>query len=187
MSWETIFNFFRRLQAFVDRPWYLPLIATLGGLDLFVLVIPTDGLLISYVMLRPKTWIRAFILTSLGCAIGALALAILIQSGAEWFTYEKLSQSVGADTWQWVDGFVENHGTLALGALAILPIPQFPGIVVAALMGMPLSSIFISVLVGRLLKFAVLAYAASHAPRLLMKIPVLRKEITTFTEPPTVP
>lgn len=184
MKLETLVRYLRKLQSFADRPWYLPFISFLGGVDLFVLVIPTDGLLVSYVMLRPKQWVRAFLMLSLGCALGCWVLAALVQSGAAWFTYQSLIDRIGPSTWNWVDGFVENNGTLALAVLALLPLPQFPGVVIAALMGMPATTIFVAVLIGRLVKFSLLAYGASHAPKLLMKFPLLRKEITTFTGPP---
>lgn len=178
---EWLIRTFRKIQSFADRPWYLPFIAFLGGLDLFILVVPTDGLLISYVMLRPKQWIRAFILLALGCAIGSWLLAFLIQSGAQWFHYENLTHSVGRETWEWVDQLVDNHGAWALALLALMPLPQFPGIVVAALAEMSLGTIFFSVLLGRLVKFVVLSYGASHAPRLLLKVPLLKREISALT------
>jgi membrane protein YqaA with SNARE-associated domain len=180
---EKLIQIMRQLQSFADRPWYLPLIALLGGLDLFILIVPTDGLLISYVMLRPKHWVRAFIALSIGCTLGAWALAFLIQSGSSFFDYQSLHHRIGADTWMWIDNFVDNRGALALGILALLPLPQFPGIVVAALAELPLTEIFFAVLAGRVIKFAVFSYGASHAPKLLLKLPLLKKEVAVMAGP----
>jgi membrane protein YqaA with SNARE-associated domain len=183
---DKLSSVLRRIQSFADRPWYLPLIAGLGGADAFLLVIPTDGLLVSFVLLRPKHWLRACLFFTLFCAVGCWLLAWVIQSGAEWLSLDFFYRSVGQDTWNWIDSFVDNHGELALGVLATLPIPQFPGVVVAALAEMPLWSLFVSILAGRLVKYFLLSYAASHAPRLLMRVPFLKKEISAFTGPPSV-
>lgn len=183
MILEKLVQIMRQLQGFADRPWYLPFIAFLGGLDLFILIVPTDGLLISYVLLRPKHWIRAFVFLTLGCTLGALLLAFLVQSGSSFFDYQSLHSRIGGDTWKWIDTFVDNRGALALGVLALLPLPQFPGIVVAALAEMPLTEIFFAVLIGRATKFALFSYGASHAPKLLLKLPLLKQEVTAVAGP----
>lgn len=174
------------MQAFADRPWYLPFIAFLGGLDLFILIIPTDGLLLSYVLLCPKKWIRAFIIVSFGCAAGALVLALLMRSEWGWIMQSTVTQSMGKENWEWVEGFVAQHGEAALAFLAIMPIPQFPGVVIASWTQMPTTNIFFSIFAGRLLKYVVYAYGASHAPKLLLKIPSVKKELGSLTGPASI-
>jgi len=165
------------LQKFTHRIWYLPLIALLAAIDLFILVIPTDGLLISSVMLRPKRWISSFLWVSLGSAVGALALAILI------FAFgDTVIQTVGvynfeSEIWIETTQFMQNYGLLTIGVFAVGILPLQPGVILAAATGMPSLEIFLSVFAGRAIKYAFFAWCARHVPSLLGRIWGVRREV----------
>lgn len=174
---QRLLKILRRLQAYADRPWYLPTVALLGGLDLFILIIPTDALLISSVLLRPRSWIRATLWATSGCALGSLALGALVQwEVADWLRTQ-LPETFGHSYWIWTEQFIGNHGAIALAVIAFSPFPQLPGVVIAALGGMSLPTLFLAVWVGRFVKYGIYAYIASHAPKFLMKIPLVRQEL----------
>ncbi|RYG34625.1 MAG: hypothetical protein EOO01_32105 [Chitinophagaceae bacterium] len=48
---KTVRRWIRFVEGYANRWWYSPLIAVLAAADSFVIVIPTDGLLVSASML----------------------------------------------------------------------------------------------------------------------------------------
>lgn len=177
---ERIKNGFRRLQTFADRPWYFLVVGLLAALDLFVLVIPTDAILISTVLLQRRRWASAAFCVGLGGAVAAFALAGAIQwDGPEvmqvWFP-----EVFHSPIWQTVNSFFDDHGATALFLWSASPFMQLPAVAVAALSGMSAWNVFLVCFVGRTLKAGVIAYFASHAPALLLKIPLLQKELSAL-------
>lgn len=170
-----IVRWFSRVQNFIDRPWYVPFISFLAGIDLFIVIVPTEPLVISAVLLRPKKWIRIFFFVALGSAIGALALALFINLGPNEVILKWLSGAIESNTWNKTVALVNSHGVLALLLISLGPLPQQPGVVVAALAGLSVEQIFLAVLAGRCLKYGVFAWLASHSPRLLYKLKSVRK------------
>jgi len=181
MSTENKIGFFNkiivRLEKFADRPWYLPAMGLLAALDLFVGVIPTDGVLISTVLLRPKRWVLAFIVIATSSALGAVALALAVQNLGEPFVNYLLGDALQTPTWIKVSDFLQEQGVLTLAFISVGPAPQQPAVVLGALAHMPLSKIFIAVWIGRALKYGIFAWAATHAPRFLMRWKFIRKEV----------
>ncbi len=175
---ERIRNAVKRLQTFADRWWYFPVLGILAGADLFILVVPTDALLISSVMLRPKKWVSAFICVALGSAIGAAVFAGVIQWDTNLFMERWFPDAFDSVLWQRTDAFFDAWGGFALLLIACSPLVQFPAVAVAALSGMSLTKIFFVCLLGRALKAALFSYGASHAPRLLMRLPFVRRELS---------
>jgi len=165
MDWVTEWT--HRLRRFADRIWYLPFISFLAFIDLFILLIPTDFLLVTYVLLKPKKWIAAMIWISLGSAFGALALAGILQYGGAELVEQWFPRVFQSGHWSSTSEFVRKHGAPALALISVSILPQQPGVVIAALSRMPLFEIFLSVLVGRLAKYALFSWLASHAPKQL--------------------
>ncbi len=166
-----------RLQRYVNRPWYPVLVAVLAGLDLFVIVVPTDGLLISAVLMQPKRWISIFLMVAVGSAAGSAPLAALFQWNPQFVTEHFFPGLFHSGSWESVSTFVRLHGVLALGLVSLGPLPMPPGVIVAALAPMPLGQIFLSVLIGRLFKYGLFSWLASHAPEFLYRSKLLRKEV----------
>jgi membrane protein YqaA with SNARE-associated domain len=188
---ERLKAWVKYLQHFVGRAWYFPVVGILAGLDLFILVVPTDAILVSSVMMRPRKWIEAAVCVALGSAIGAFVLAYAIQWDQahvmSWFPW-----AFNNAGWEWADSFFDHYGRIALFFIAVSPLIQFPAICVAALSGMPAWEIFLVCLLGRAIKSGVFSYGASHAPKLLMRLPLIKKELeivdlTPDKLPPPVP
>jgi membrane protein YqaA with SNARE-associated domain len=153
----------------MQKTWYPIFIATIIGLDIFILAVPNDALLISAVLAQPKRWLRIAIYVSIGSIIGvALFSGILLQ-------YPDLIRATfpgvfESSVWAQTSVFLQNYGVFALFFGAVGPLPQQPFVVVAALSGVNFSTIIFSVLAGRLLKYIFLAWVASHSPKLLAKL-----------------
>ncbi len=91
---------FSRLQGYAKRYWYPPLFAVLAALDAFLVVIPTDGLLVSSSLAVPRRWVLHGFCAALGSTIGAFILAYLArQYGLPWVE-QSYPDIVSFETWK---------------------------------------------------------------------------------------
>lgn len=171
-----------RLGKFSDRRWYLPLVSFLAAVDLFVAVIPTDGILITSVLLRPKRWISTFVWVALGSAFGAFVLALLVQWYGEPLAHYLIHDAMTSPSWESVETFMDRYGSLALFLMSFGPLPQQPAVTLCALAHMPLAEIVFAVVAGRGLKYGVLAWSATHAPRIFERWKSVRTEVQQIQE-----
>jgi len=166
-----------QIQKFMDRPWYIPLIAVMGAIDMFILVVPTDGFMLTAVMARPRRWIAAALIVGLGSSVGAGFFAEAIHLYGETVVELILGPGPRSETWISVMGWVSEYGVWAVGLVAFGPFPIHPGIAMGALSGMSSVSVFMSVLVGRVIKNIIMCYIASHTPHLVGSLFGVRKEV----------
>lgn len=165
------------LQYYIDRIWYLPLLSLLAILDNFLVVIPTDGILISSSMLKPHKWLYFSLFVGIGSAIGALILAYIIQLYGIQVVETMFPDIQSSSAWIRTQKFFDEYGLWLLFAVAATPFTQQPAIILAVLAGIPLVQIFLVSLAGRTLKFIIMAYVGSHAPHLLKKLWGVRDEL----------
>lgn len=174
---EKIQLYVGRLKVHADRIWYPPLIAALAALDNLIVVIPTDGILISSSMLTPKRWPLLAFAISFGSTVGALLLAGLVEfHGLPWI----LEIYPGVDqTWTWsvTNEFFDRYGLLLVFVVAATPLMQQPAVILASLAGTPLFELGVVVFVGRFLKYLLMAYAGARAPQLLSRMWGIRDEL----------
>jgi membrane protein YqaA with SNARE-associated domain len=166
-----------RLQKYAGRWWYPPVIGFLALADLFVLVVPTDALLVTGVLLAPKRWFPIGLTVALGSAIGCAALSMVLQAKGLPFL---LQLSPGLDhtaAWTWTAEKMTQWGAWGVFLIALSPMMQHPAIALAAMSGMAIPQIFFLVLGGRAVKYLFIAWLSSHAPHLLGKIMVLKTEV----------
>lgn len=167
---QKIRDWTAKLQRYVDRLWYPPLLGLLAALDNLVIVIPNDGLLISSSMLMPRRWFALASCVSIGSTIGAVALAAIVETqGLAWILglYPGIDQTT---TWTWTQGIFESYGLIVVFLVALAPIAQQPAVVLAGLANTPLHHLAATIFAGRFAKFLVMAYLGSHAPRLLNRL-----------------
>lgn len=165
------------LQSFADRIWYAPIVSILAALDNVVLIVPTDGLLISSSMLRPKRWFYFAFITAVGSTLGALFLAFLIEElGLPTLLkyYPNLDET---RTWALVYEFFQQYGLLCVFVVSALPLIQQPAVIIASLALTPYYKLGLVIFAGRFLKFMLFAYIGSHAPKFLSKIWGLQDEL----------
>lgn len=177
----------RTLQGFVDRIWYPILLGMLAFIDVFVVVVPTDGIVISSTMLRPKRWLTLAIAIAVGSTLASLVLMVLVESqGLPWVLklYPGIDQT---QVWLLADRFFDQYGLLLIFAIGASPFFQQPTVILAALAKTPLHHVAIALFTGRIVKYVVLGYVASHAPRLLSKLWGLKSELKEVGIDPASP
>lgn len=179
--WHPIKNFSNKLvhqlRLYSKFWWYPYLIGLLVAVDSFILIVPTDAMTVSAVMLEPKKWIRYAMLVAISSSIGAILLAVMVDFYGMDFIHAVFPGLDQTRMWQWTDEFMGSYGLLVVFAIAVTPLTQPPSIILAALSHMPLAYIFLAILLGRSIKYLLIAWISTHAPRLLGKMWGLRKEI----------
>jgi len=172
-----ISEYVKLLQRFVDRIWYAPVIGILAGLDNFVVVVPTDGILISSSMLNPRRWLLFAAAVAIGSTMGAVILAAFVElHGLPWI----LEMFPGVDQsrmWALTDQFFSEYGLLVVFLVAATPLMQQPTVILAALANTPLMELTAVIFAGRAIKFLIMAYLGSHAPRVLGRLWGLKGEL----------
>lgn len=172
---------FIQLRRFANRPWFVPLSAFLAGVDIFFLVAPTDALLVTACMAKPRRWFWIAATITTGSALGALAMGF----GMHYYG-ESLLAFLGLDpaaTGWWADTvqFVDRYGALAVVIGAGGPFPLQPFAIIAGLAKMPLLLLFAAAWVGRLAKYLFFAWLAANAPKHLNRIWGVKKDLKRIT------
>lgn len=160
----------KKIQRHTGKKWFAPLLGFLAALDNIVIVIPTDGLLISSSMLIPKRWLTFALSVTIGSMLGALLLASIVEfQGLPWIVehYPNLLQT---KSWIWSQEFFENYGLLFVFVVGLSPLMQQPAVILAALVNTPLYKLALVIFFGRLIKFMLFSYIASHSPKYLKKL-----------------
>ena len=159
-----------RLHRYSDRWWYFPALGLLAGADFFVAFIPTDGLLVSSVMLNPRRWIRASICVAVGSALGSVAVAAVLREHGPGAVERIFGQGILlSPSWVKTRALLDNHGIWAIFGMAVGPLPMVPISVLAGFTTLPLATIFWASLAGRGLKYFAFSWAATHAPGLFTR------------------
>ena len=165
------------LQKFVDRIWYPPLISLLAAADNFIVVVPTDGILISSSMVTPKRWFVLALSVALGSTIGATALAGLVEfQGLPWIL-EYFPGINETKTWSLTMEFFNHYGLVLVFLIAATPLMQQPSVILASLANTPIMHLALVIFAGRFLKFLLMAYLGSHAPKVLKKLWGIKGEL----------
>ena len=170
-------EYLRLLQRYADRFWFAPLIGFLSALDNFVIVIPNEGILISSSMVIPKRWFIFALSVAIGSTLGALALVALVELQGLPYILKIFPGINETSLWAIMLKLFERYGLVFIFFVSITPIAQQPSIILASLANIPLFKLAAAVFLGRSIKFFILAYAATHAPRFLSKIWGVKKEL----------
>lgn len=169
--------FLKWVQHYSDRPWYPEFVGVLAALDYWILVVPTDGLVIAGVVFSPKRWLRYGIVVPILSTIGAVTFAMFIGEHGLPFIQAHWPAIQQTATWTWTESFFDQYGLLVVFFVAATPLAQQPAIMIAALAQSPYSQLALAVFFGRLLKYMILCWLASHAPKVLEKLWGFKREM----------
>ncbi len=158
------------LQKFADRKWYPILIGLLAALDNFIIIVPTDGILISSAMLTPKRWITLAFSVAIGSTLGALLLALFVETQGLQLINEFYPHLDSSSSWIMTRDFFSQYGLVVVFIVAVTPLMQQPSVILASLADTPLTHLALVIFIGRFLKFLLFTYLGVHAPQLFNKI-----------------
>ncbi len=128
-------------------------------------------------MLLPKRWFIYATFVSIGSTLGALALASLVEyQGLPWILdlYPGLDQT---KTWNITNNFFDKYGLILVFVVSLTPIMQQPAVILASIAETPLLPLGLIIFAGRYIKFLIMSYLGSHAPKMLKKFWGLKDEL----------
>ncbi len=182
---KKLFDRFKALEKFVCRWWYGPLLSLLAGIDHFVIVIPTIGLMVSSVLLAPRRWLVIALWTTFGSWLGLSILGYLAQRLGFSFIAAYFPAMLDSAIWNSTHQFFAVYGSWVVFFAGLAPFPQQPPVIIAAIAGTPMVEIGAVLLIAKLIKFGGLCYLASHAPQKLSRFGEVREELDKLhVEPP---
>lgn len=174
---EIIRKLVKLIQRFADRFWYPPFIGLLAALDNFLIVIPNEGILISSSMVVPKRWFIFALSVAIGSSMGAFLLVGLVElQGLPWIL-EIFPGINETQMWATTYKFFESYGLLLVFVLGITPLSQQPALILASLANTSFTKLALAIFFGRFIKFIIMSYIATHAPRMLLKLWGVQNEL----------
>lgn len=116
---------------------------------------PFGPVIVAATVFAPGRWRAIVVAAALGATLGATGLTLTVRGlGLElaeaWFPAVRDS-GLGERSAYWL----ARHGGLALGAIAALPVPQLPAIVLAGLSDMHPGTVALALLLGKLVKYVI--------------------------------
>lgn len=177
-NYHNFINFLvSKCHGFVRKIWFAPTLLILAMFDVFLVFIPADGIMISSSMILPKRWLSFALHVAIGSSIGAMVLILLVQTfGHEQLVhfFPSIDQS---EIWKWTQHFFNHYGIIVLFIVGLTPFSQQPVLILSALTDHSLISMAIVILISRLIKFCLMAYVATHAPKYVSKFWGLKSEM----------
>ncbi len=162
---KKFLDFCKKLPQYASRPWFPYAMAFTAFSDYFIFVVPLDAIVVASVMAARRRWISITFWTSLGSTCGAILFAALLQhfgiSFLESWAPHLLEGSFVITLTHWL----KDYGFWALLLLAASPIHQHPVVAIAALAKVPLLTIFITMFLGRFLKYCIYTWLTAHAKK----------------------
>jgi membrane protein YqaA with SNARE-associated domain len=170
------------VQGHIDRPSFPFYLAFAAFLDVFLLVVPTDGIVVSSAMARPKRWFVIFAGVTTGSILGVLLLGAIVYWDAD--VIKGLAPWIfQSEAWEYTKNLLQHWGFWAvfLGGFGFLP-PTQPFIIIPILAEMHFGHWFLAFSIARVLKFLSFAWIASHSPKLVSRFKIFRLELDDVAE-----
>lgn len=170
MASKKLKSFFKKVFEFQNHWIYFPLIGFLVFLDVFIMLVPTESILIVTSALKPKKAVfTAFWLTFCSLLGGLLFCTVIQHYGIEYLQkyYPVITQS---PSWFKARAFIEHYGFLGVFLMIFGPMPQPGTLAIGVLLGMSIPKILLAVLSARLPKYLFFAWIGMKAPHLYKKI-----------------
>ncbi len=171
------------LQRQIDKPWYPVLLAAAGFIDVWVIVLPTDGLVIASILSNPRKWRILATAFTIGSTLGGMSVALLASHFGLGLIESAFPGFIGTSFWLTTESWLASLGLWAVFLIAASPLSQQPAIALASMAGHSVLSIFLALLIGRALKYYSLGYLCKWAPNRVRHLWGFRKEIEKVEHP----
>lgn len=127
---------------------------------------PVTAIVVPATLLAPQRWKAIALAATLGSALAATALVIVIHH-AGWSTlYAHYPQLAGHPDWLRVMSWAAQYGTLALFLVALSPLPQTPALIFFGIARPDYLGVLLAVFAGKLIKYSTFAWITRRAPAL---------------------
>lgn len=159
----AIRHFVNKLAPLAHKAWFPAIAAVVAFVATLSMTIPTAPLLTALVMLEPRRWLRIALWAVLGTSIAAALLVHVLGHFGGQFIAIKLPELAASAHWQHLLDWVSSHGWWSLAVAAALPIADTPVLILAAILGMPGLTVFLSMAAGKGLKYGLVSALTAKA------------------------
>ncbi|MFZ2267731.1 MAG: hypothetical protein WAV95_09150 [Azonexus sp.] len=135
--------------------WFSLLVGGLAVVSAATSLYPFGPVIVAATVFAPNRWRAVIVASSLGAVIGATGFALFVQSVGPGLVDALFPALRASSIWEHSAYWINQHGSLALAAIAALPVPQMPAMILVALSEMGLPAIALALLVGKTLKYTV--------------------------------
>ena len=138
---------------------YYPLILAITAFCLMIFgLLPCEVVLIPAIVSAPTRWKKFVVGAALGSAVGAAALASITFYFGLPLIHSIFPALETSKSWLLTYNWISHYGAAALIFIAIIPIAQTPSIAIAGLFDVPFATVLAAFLVGKLIKYTIVAY-----------------------------
>ncbi len=145
---------------------YPALVAILAVVSAGTGLYPYGPVLVAAVVIAPDRWLSTYLAACVGAASGATLLALAVQSLGGHLIAQYFPGLEHSAQWLWAERWITAYGSLALAAIAALPVPEVPPLLILALAKTPLALIAAAIFTGKLCKYGIYTFAV----RLILRV-----------------
>lgn len=172
------------LKRCAAAPWFPVLVGMLNCLNCFLLVLsgPLVILFCSAVLANRRRWLLSAFLNAAGTTLGCLILVVLVDMKGVAFIKEAFPSTFQSKWWGWTEGMMQHYGGPAMVPVAAMPIIVQPLVFFGKLTEMNNVAILLSILIGRTIKYSIMAQLALLAPGMLKFFGAKKEAIESLGE-----
>lgn len=146
-----------RLGKFLYRvrhaPSYPVAVALLAMISAGTGLYPFGPVIVAATVFAPDRWRTIYLGASLGAAVGGALCAVVVETAGIQMVDSVFPEIRHHAYWERSAYWIGEHGALALAAIAALPVPQMPALIVSALGELNPVAIGGALFIGKLIKY----------------------------------
>ena len=160
----------RMLFRIRHSAWYPAAIFLMAMISAGTGLYPVGPPLVAATVFAPQRWRGIYAASVLGAALGGMVSATIIQHAGVGFVDRFFPGIREHELWAQVTYWIDLHGGLSLAAIAALPVPQTPVLVVSALAGLHPATIALALFAGKLVKDGIYILGAMAVLRVIHRV-----------------
>jgi len=153
----------RLIRQAASGHWFLVVCSTLA-LVCSLCAFPVIPIIVSACLISPRRWRSINFSIAFGCALGAAILVTIFHFFGWALIYKYFPEFLNHPAWQNILSWVVHYGGIGLLAIAASPLPEMPALIILGVAKPDAVVVFFAVLTGKVLKYGLIAWLASHFP-----------------------
>jgi membrane protein YqaA with SNARE-associated domain len=145
--------------------WFPFLVGAIVAFDAMVVVLPGDVIVVLAVLSNPKAWRKTMAFASVGGALGAFVLFLLVRDTGGVFLdkLQSFNSELGAPThWSQARHFFRQYGVWSLAFGSVIPLLSWPPVILAGLAKSPALPVLFCLLIGRFARYLIVCYGIRY-------------------------
>jgi membrane protein YqaA with SNARE-associated domain len=139
-------------------------VCCLLGLACSISASPVIPIIVTDAMISPRRWHTISVSIALGCSFGAVVLVMLFHYLGWSLVDQFFPEFWHHPAWQNMQDWIVSYKEIGLAAISASPLPEMPALIVLGLAKPDIIVVFIAVLIGKLFKYGLISWLASHFP-----------------------